>query len=83
MPKLDTSRDPYFLADRIHARASFTAEMLKFYPNAMTEVDATAVWTILEDIAADAKKLMEVVAETEAPTAGSQKAAPCGEVAHA
>jgi len=58
MPKLDTSRDPYFLADKIHARASFTAEMLKFYPNALTELDATAVWSILEDIAADAKKLM-------------------------
>jgi len=73
MPKLDTSRDPYFLADKIHARASFTAEMLKFYPNALTELDATAVWSILEDIAADAKRLMETV---------DQKGAPCGEVGH-
>lgn len=67
MPKLDTYRDPYFLADRIHARASFTAEMLKFYPNAMTELDATAVWSILEDIAADAKKVMEAVDQKGTP----------------
>ena len=71
MPKLDTSRDPYFVAGKIHARASFTAEMLKFYPNAMTELDATAVWAILEDIAADAKGVMEIV---------GQKGTPCGEV---
>lgn len=71
MDKLVTSRDLYFLADKIHARASFTAAMLKFYPNAMTELDATAVWAILEDIAADAKGLMEIV---------DQKGAPGGEV---
>ena len=73
MPKPDTNRDPYFLADKIHARASFTAEMLKFYPNALTELDATAVWSILEDIAADAKRLMETV---------DQKGTPCGEALH-
>lgn len=67
MPKLDTNRDPYFLADRIHARATFTAEMLKFYPNALTEVDATAMWSILEDMAADAKKVMDAVDQNGTP----------------
>ncbi len=69
--KNDICRDPYFLADKVHARESFTAEMLKFYPNALTELDATAVWFILEDIVADAKRLMETV---------DQKGTPCGEV---
>ena len=61
MPEVNTDHEPYFLADKIYARASFTAELLKFYPHAPTELDMTAMWAVLEDIAADAKKAMQAI----------------------
>lgn len=58
MPEPNTDSEPYFLADRIYDRAAFVAELLKFYPNVPSEQDMNGMWTILGDIAADAKKLM-------------------------
>ena len=58
MPEPNTDYEPYFLADRIYDRAAFVAELLKFYPNVPSEQDMNGMWTILGDIAADAKKLM-------------------------
>jgi len=52
---------PYNLVDRIHDRATFVAELLKFYPHTPTEKDLTGMWAILADIAADAKRALELL----------------------
>lgn len=72
MPEVNTDHEPYFLADKIYARASFTAELLKFYPHAPTELDMTAMWALLEDIAADAKKVMQALDPAKALAAEAQ-----------
>jgi len=61
MHEQNTKTEPYFLADRIHARAAFVAELLKFYPHTPTETDLMGMWAIMEDIAGDAKKVMQAL----------------------
>jgi hypothetical protein len=61
MHEQNTNTEPYFLADRIHARAAFVAELLKFYPLTPTEMDLMGMWSIMEDIAGDAKKVMQAL----------------------
>lgn len=61
MRENETDYGPYFLADRIHSRAAFVAELLRFYPNAPTAHDLLGMWTIMEDIATDAKQVMQAI----------------------
>jgi len=59
----DTKPDVFSLADRIHARAAFVAELLEFYPHAPTETDLMGMWVIMRDIAADAKLTMRLLSQ--------------------
>ena len=83
MAEINTDYEPYFLADRIHDRAIFVAELLKFYPNVPTEQAMNGMWAILEDIAADAKKVMQAIDPANALVSKRQDVITGQEVDHA
>ena len=83
MAEISTNYEPYFLADRIHDRAVFVAELLKFYPGAPTEQAMKGMWSILEDIAADAKKVMQTIDPANALRGEGQDSEAAQEVRHA